>query len=77
MREVTLETLLADFEAARAAVGSKAALLIGPDLLAELWDCDPSAITEDALVCRKAAKLYLIARDEGLDKAALWKLANG
>lgn len=64
MSKVTLETLKADVKAAM----SK--FLALP--FAERFLSDP----EEAKACRRAEKIYDIARKEGLEAAMLWKLAN-
>jgi len=87
--KVTLDDLRAHFEAARSAY---AKLLKDSDMRlfksemtmaieTSVLNATPDRYADDRMRnipddLRRAAKLYVIARDEGLDRAMLWKLAN-
>lgn len=89
MSKITLEDLRRDFEAA---LDEAEALewqrdptyLLNFFAVEAAWIFDPTtyvgADVEDIralhLRCWKATKLYVIARDEGMDAALMWKLAN-
>ena len=83
MNKITLETLLADFEARKAFLTEQyGAVFTQKQHTIEVATTCPSNVSSRAVMKAvndfvKARQLYVIARDEGLQAAMLWKLANG
>lgn len=68
MSSVTFETLKADYEAARQAYDVM-------DLVA--YAADPDGTLERRRTWIRAASIYAIAQDHGLNAAMLYKLSDG